>query len=946
MVISTGQRISARGEDFLIIDVKTNHDGTFLIHSEGMSELVKGKRFYFDTAIDVEITPLNPVNTVLVADTDTGYRQTKLFLETQIRNAAFFSDKITIGHKAAIDVADYQLTPTIKALKLPRPRLLIADGVGLGKTVEVGIFLSEMIKRGKGKRIMLLAPKSILAQFQQEIWNRFAIPLVRLDSEGIARIKTQLPANKNPFEYYDKTIVSIDTLKNNAKFRHYLEKSRWDIIVIDECHTISNDKSQRGDLAQFLSKKCESLILTSATPHNGRKESFANLITMIEPTAIPKSGDYDKSHVAPYYVRRFKNDILEENIRANFQERTVIRLSAPLSEAEINFLSYQQALKFKAIEAVKEGRPKDDFLFSVGIFKAFMSSPAAAILSLENRIQKINHKNQSDGLYEENLEVLKTLLSLAQKVLDTNCDTKYSRLKETLIELGWSGKIHNDRYVLFAERIETLKYLSERLRKDFHLDQDTIRFFHGGLSDMEQQEIIDDFGKADSVTRLLICSDAGSQGVNLHFFCNRVFNYDIPWSLITLEQRNGRIDRYGQKNTPFIYYLIAESELEGLKTDLHIVERLTRKEEVVYCTLGDAGSVMRLYDSNKEEKMVENALLRQDETFLEKDTLDFNGFDFSTLFDHTDDKTEAVLTRNPIETSLSIFHQDNLFYKELFDQLKSNGQIGQNEVVISEGYVEILNTRELNQILFDLPPEAKPPVGELFRLTLNKDLVQHSIEEARKRKGEWAKFQMLYELHPVVRYFMTKLEAGVHKDSALVARTRNLPENTAWFVFNGQVSNNLGQPVIVDFLVVGLTLDGQMLDKALSLSAFIERFRLKDPLFTQEITEADLENLTSILPDAVDWATQQMIEEQQRLQSAMETKLQDYQQKLQSWHAAAMQQLEIDFSDKAIGGFWSRIKDSRMREIETILSEKSQYYRDMASLQGDPYLKVLALFFS
>jgi len=946
MNLTTGQRISTRGEDFIITDSKTNYDGTFLIQAEGISELVKGRRFSFDSFLDKDIRPVDPNSTILVPDTDSGYRKTKLFLETQIRNAAIFSDKITIGNKAAIDVADFQLTPTLKALQLSRPRLLIADGVGLGKSIEVGIFLSEMIKRGKGKRIMLLAPKSILSQFQQELWNRFAIPLVRLDSEGIARIKTQLPANKNPFEYYDKTIISIDTLKNNAKFRHYLEKSRWDIVVIDECHTIANDKSQRGDLAQFLAKKCESIILTSATPHNGRKESFANLINMIEPTAIPKNGDYDKSHVEPYYVRRFKNDIVEASIRANFQEREIIRISAPLSSLEIDFLRYQQDLKIKAINAVKQGEPKDDFLFSIGIFKAFMSSPLAAVSSLNKRIEKVSAKNNQTGPLEENLEVLKTLRDKANKVIELKSDTKYAKLRDTLLSLGWSGKRHDDRYVIFAERIDTLQYLSKNLKRDFNLSDETVQYFHGGLTDTEQQKIVDDFGKADSCVKLLISSDAGSQGVNLHFFCNRMFNYDIPWSLITLEQRNGRIDRYGQKKTPYIHYLVAESDIDGLKTDLHIVERLTQKEEIVYKTLGDAGSVMKLYDSSKEEKIVENAFLKQDENFLENVGQNGNGFDFSTLFTNEDDKTAAVITDNPFEKPLSIYQKDSQFYIELFDQLKSSNQVENNEVTVSDGYVEILNNKDLNHVLFDLPYESKPPIGGLYKLSLDKVLVQKSIEEARKKTGEWAEFQVLYELHPVVKYFMTKLEASVHKDSALVAKTKNLPPDSAWFVFHGQVANNLGQPVIASFLVVGLTWDGSMLRKTFDLADFIEDFQLKSKLNTEQITEADLANLQEILSDAVGWAGQHMVEEQQRLQIKMEKKLLTYQSKLEKWHSEAIQQLELDFSERSLGNFWARIKDSKQREIETILSNSSQYYKDLTSLQGDPYFKVLAVFYN
>lgn len=946
MSFATGTRITVRHEDFLITDVQRNGDGTFILEAEGISELVKGKRYCFDTAIDFNIQVLDPGNTRLEADVEAGYRRTKLFLETQVRNAYSTSDKITLAHKCAFDLAQYQLTPTLKALKLPRPRLLIADGVGLGKTVEVGIFLTEMIERGKGGRILVLALKSILAQFQQEIWNRFAIPLVRLDSVGIENIKAELPANKNPFDYYDKTIISIDTLKNNAKFRHYIEKTRWDIIVIDECHTVANTVSQRGGLAQFLATRCESLVLTSATPHNGRRESFANLITMIEPTAIPQHGDYTKADVEPYYVRRFKHDIQEEGIRANFQERQIVRLGAQLLPEEEAFLEFQQGLKNQAIARGRNGGYWQDLLFTVGLFKAYMSSPEAALATVRNRWHRVKNKEVKleEDTIQDNLDILEEAQALLENVLNNAADAKYRRFREELEKLDWKGRPKDERLVVFAERIDTLKSLQQKLQRDFGLNDDQLVVFHGSLTDVEQQAIVENFGKADSDIRILLTSDAGSQGVNLHYFCHRMFNYDIPWSLITLEQRNGRIDRYGQRETPYIYYLVAESALPGLKTDLYIIEKLTEKEEEVYKTLGDAGAVMHLYDAQEEEKKVTEAIIDSREDFLDET----EGFDFTSLFGQEEESTEAVTEQAPILEDASFFPSDFDFFAALADYLRSRNALrpGQVEVGVDE-LLEVVNDAELDAIMYHLPKEAKPRTGEAYQLTTNPQLVQQAIADARKRNGEWARFQILYDAHPIGRYLMTKLEADIDKGVALAARTRNIPAGQRYYVFHGQVSNGLGQPVLSDFFAVGLDSEGGLAAKPMALQDFLRQFRLTDTLYTEEISPEHLQSLQQTLPEAISYAQQlHMSQKQMILQIEMEDKLKQYQQHLEGWAEQSRAQLELDMQDKVDTIFLRRRKKEKLEEIETILNEKSQFYQDLAQLNNEAYLKVLGVFFN
>ncbi|AXG70817.1 RNA polymerase-associated protein RapA [Kordia sp. SMS9] len=941
--IAAGQRITTRGEDFLVTNVVNNSDNSQLLDAEGISELVKGKRFTFDTKIDTEIKPVDPNDTIFIADTGNGYRKSKLYIETHIRNSALYSDKITIASKAAFNLSEYQLTPTLTALQLPRPRLLIADGVGLGKTIEVGIFIAEMMKRGKGKRIMVLALKSILGQFQQELWNRFAIPLMRLDSQGIAKIKDVLPSNKNPFDFYDKTIVSIDTLKNNAKFRHYIEKSRWDIIVIDECHTVANNQSQRGNLAQFLAKQCESLILTSATPHNGKKESFANLINMIEPTAIPKSGNYTKEDVAPFYVRRFKNDITEDAVKANFQDREIIRLETDLSAQEIAFLRYQQGLKLQGLDALQRQKSKDDLLFSIMIFKAFMSSPKAALESIQNRIEKVRDISQPSKKFEDSLDILQTLETHLQQIIATKADSKYKKFTHTLQQLGWSGKKKDDRYVVFAERIATLAYLKENLMRDFGIKEDAIQSFSGSDSDVEQQQIIEDFGKEDSKVRILLCSDAGSQGVNLHYYCNHMFNYDIPWSLITLEQRNGRIDRYGQTKTPYIYYLVGKTKDEALRTDLHIINNLTKKEEEKHKTLGDIGAVMQLYNAQEETNKVIEALEQQDEDFLEEEAFDYS----IGIFDESEE-TAAIITEHPYEAPSTIFSKDFDFYEALFKQLHSDQLIKASEYTFhsEDEYLELTNTKELHKILYDLPPESKPKINEVFKLTTDKALVQQAIAEARKKKGDWAAFQILYDLHPAIRFYMTKLEASVPKNQALAAKFSNkLPENTAWYILQGQTSNNLGQPVIADFFVVGVS-ESNVID-CLSITDFVKKYKLIENVYNEEITADELQHLQTQLPIAINYAKNKHMKTLQgALSKVMFSKLVAQEEKLEQWEQSSLQQLDLKFENTADTNFMQERKKKEIDEIKTIASKSSQYIQNALALKAEAYINVMAVFYN
>ena len=294
-----GARIEVRDEEWLVRSATPLPDGTTMIKAVGVSELVQDVAATFFTDLD-RVQEMRPEDTVLVSDTSSRFRHGRLFLEAVLRRTPLPQAErgLALADRFLLDPLTYQLRPAALALAGLRPRILIADVVGLGKTLEIGLILAELIRRGRGERILVVTPQHVLEQFQHELWTRFSIPLVRLDSTGIQRIQREIPAGRNPFTYFKRAIISIDTLKDDGQFGHHLDAIEWDAVVIDESHNLINRGTQRNELARKLAAHTDALLLASATPHNGDRESFAELVRLLDPAAIA-----DRSRLRP---RRYR----------------------------------------------------------------------------------------------------------------------------------------------------------------------------------------------------------------------------------------------------------------------------------------------------------------------------------------------------------------------------------------------------------------------------------------------------------------------------------------------------------------------------------------------------------------------------------------------------------------------------------------------------------------
>lgn len=970
-----GTVIEVRDEEWMVRNSKQLRPGEYLIEAVGASDLVRGQRARFLAPTMDEPRILRPEDTRLVPDGSPHFRRSRLFVEAVLRKTPLpqRERRLALTDGFLLDRMDYQLRPAAKALANPlRPRLLIGDVVGLGKTLEIGVLLGELIRRGRGERILVVTPAPVLEQFQHEMWTRFSLPLVRLDSAGIARIERKIPAGRNPFTYYKRVIISMDTLKNPKRYRPWLEHLHWDAVVIDESHNLINQGSDRRALADLLAERTDALILASATPHNGNMPAFTGLIRLLDPMAVKDPNNPKAAELEHLMLRRTKvsAEVAAQLKGKGHWEPRGGSHPVPCQAGDLEEQVFQELAEHwltKPDRKADKQAGTEDHLFPYVLLKSFLSSHRALFATVRQRLAKTGHALPPRHKITDEPPSVRTttpegasllrLMELA-RAIERAADgqdglTATSKLAGLVEELGRIGVKAGSpvRAVVFSERRETLDWLGAVLPPLLGWkDEDDARaavkvmYSGAGISDKVQQEYVDEFARAGSDVRLLLTGDGASEGVNLHRQCHHLIHWDLPWSLIRVEQRNGRIDRYGQTRPPEFRALILRSAVEGALDDTDIAEKVLAREEKVHAILGAVEAATKENDGALEEKRVMEALFKgeapdqavDDLQSVSLDSLgapDGGGLDiaqqlnaefgadgdpyddseFSGGFDFDDDfgadpgfefdeTPEASATTQAVGTPAadSEAHAPLHVVEELrlFTDRRDYVLAGLEELADLEAF-RLDTTVSGTDLSFDTPEDLADrldvlPTGYLrdhgitsrMKLTFSREDAADSLRRAREDADSaslWPDAHYVGELHPVLEWITDKVLVQLGRQQAPVIQVDRARVPEPVFLTQGVWSNKDGRPTVVAWLAVDrLGRPGEE-PRVRELTRPLLADLGLGPNMPDHFAQGDPAALQQLVPEAVLATRSEMGRRRTEVEEHINRPLRDYEKKVGHW---------------------------------------------------------------
>ena len=776
----------------------------------------------------------------------------------------------------------------------------------------------------------------MMAQFQKEMWDRFTIPLVRLDSRRIQKIRASLPSNYNPFFYYDKTIVSIDTLKRDVEYRTHLENAYWDIIVIDEAHNVAerSDHSQRSRLAKLLADRSDTMIMLSATPHDGKAKSFASLMNMLDPTAIANPEDYTKEDIKGLCIRRFKEDV-KDQISSSFSERkvTLERCTASAREEDAFDIFSKMQLEMDLSKPKGTGQ-----LFKTNLEKSLFSSPAACIKSIDVRLKKLRKKYANDEI--KDIKLLEQLKKSLEEIKPKDF-TRYQKLLNLLKskEYGWNPKDSADRVVIFTERIETMKYLADMLKKDLGLKKDAIQEIHGGMSDSEQQEIVENFGRVESPIRVLVASDVASEGLNLHYLCHHLIHFDIPWSLMVFQQRNGRIDRYGQKKSPDIRYMLIESDNKKIKGDMRIIEILINKEEQASKNIGDPALLLGKFSVEDEELVVAEAIEDGSnadafEQILNPVEEEFDPFEalFADISDYDDENIEES---KAVKDETLFTDKNYLKYALLY--LNQSEKYSVKDLETVSGLKIKLTDDMKNRLKALIPEEAMPKIDTLC-VSDNKSFCMQQMQNNTQNgmnEAEWPT-QYLWKLHPILTWANDKISLLFKRNEApVICRPNCLDEDEIIYIVNGSIPNLKSTPMVDEWF--GILYKDKKFIKILTMNEVVQRAQLSniDLSNRNSIKEKDISLASSLTKNVVEHSKEYLEEHYNRYINEINPLLGKEVDKLAELEERHKKHCYQTTDENKL--------DAKLREIDNIFVNFTDWVTQTLTIKNNPYIRIISV---
>jgi len=956
--------------------------GGHIVSCRGIAGIVKGKSARFILELEADYELLDSAKVKLVPDTSPGLTDTKLFLESAFRlTPTTATQPLTFG-RAAIDDLAFQHVPVEMALAQGRVRLLIADDVGLGKTLEAGLITAELVLRGRANRILVVTTRSTLSQFQKEFWTRFSIPLSRLDSAAIRRMRTQIPAHYNVFDQFDRSIVSIDTLKQDSQIRAAIEQSNWDLIIIDEAHNAAkrvrsgSGQSLRSRLAKVLSRKADSLLLLTATPHDGSHESFASLIEMLDPTRVPKPEELQRRDIEDLVVRRFRSspEVLAV-MGKSVPPRELHRRSFPLGEKEAEAYSMIAELQLDLDEENPRTRAID--LFRTTLAKAIFSSPAACLETVTGRLSRI--RNGTARGTEADRRKLESLSAILDSIAPGEFQ-KYNDLLQLLRELKWTGKDPRDRLVIFSERVRTVAWLKERLNADLVLDDGAIARIDGGSveADVKTQRILEAFGQEKSPIRILIASDMASEGLNLHFQSHRLIHFDLPWSLLRFQQRNGRIDRYGQDRAPQIYYFVAESSDPKVR-DMWVLEKLVEKDAAAQKGVGDPAVFLGSGDADLEEEVVARAVSSGVGAEVFEDEMNARAESIQSELT-IDDEFDALfgdysgVNHSSIGTDRAAVHEsapprlftDAFDYARVMLQRLAEAEEGilttapaieeENRLIRMRIPADMMSDGGLGYTRTDEVDDRYMPVeavgnGGIIELTDRADVINTAIENAKTEERSWPTVQYLWDGHPILSWFGDRAETFFPERTAPLCGLRGrLAEREVAVLLHGAIPNAIGAPVVDRWAVVSV------IDSVVKQLETVDEFAARVGLAgnTPNSGAADERLASAALSVAVDAFQAHLVNHRKARSIEIEASLQRTLGRLADFEARFKRQLDLKFADvpddgselNAIQRHQKTRKDTRAIEINQLFEDWASWYERTRRMVDDPnpFVEIKAVF--